>query len=60
MREQDQGLLSHFNQMVVQLSFVGDCCSGTYLYSKCLPVNLAPVQRSLNNAHIVELTSDFA
>ena len=29
MCEQDQGLLSHVNQMRVQLSFAGDCCSGT-------------------------------
>ena len=38
MREQDQGLLSHVNQMRVQLLFRWDCCSGTYLYSQCLPV----------------------
>ena len=25
MREQDQGLLSHVNQIQVQLSFAGDC-----------------------------------
>ena len=30
MREQDQGFLSHVSQMRVQLTFAGECCSGTY------------------------------
>ena len=30
--EQDQGLLSHVNQLWVQIACEGGCCSRTYLY----------------------------